>query len=340
MKKRLLSVFVFLAIFSFNCIGQQQIPIKNVPSPEIAGLGEYGKVPVSLYTGVPDISVPIYELKAGNYSLSLAASYHLASVKPNSQSGCLGLGWNLIAGGYITRSVRGMYDEKCQSNGYAPGYYAHASKLKNISNEQFKAETMHIQSTENDYYELTADEFSFSVCGYSGNFYYAGNGEWNVVSDQDIRVEFNPVDGEGFLSLSEVGKRLDVSRWGASTRNNRFFNKFTLITPDGCRYEFGGINATEYSIPYYARYNSDLIATTWRLSKITTVDKRVIEFSYDTSAIMCDLRYVPQQKVVTNIPCTYSGIQSGRSGMTGYLLFPVNLKTCLLYTSPSPRDTR
>ena len=46
MKKRLLSVFVFLAIFSFNCIGQQQIPIKNVPSPEIAGLGEYGKVPV------------------------------------------------------------------------------------------------------------------------------------------------------------------------------------------------------------------------------------------------------------------------------------------------------
>ena len=49
MKKRLLSVFVFLAIFSFNCIGQQQIPIKNVPSPEIAGLGEYGKVPVSLY---------------------------------------------------------------------------------------------------------------------------------------------------------------------------------------------------------------------------------------------------------------------------------------------------
>lgn len=84
MKKRLLSVFVFLAIFSFNCIGQQQIPIKNVPSPEIAGLGEYGKVPVSLYTGVPDISVPIYELKAGNYSLSLAASYHLASVEPNT----------------------------------------------------------------------------------------------------------------------------------------------------------------------------------------------------------------------------------------------------------------
>lgn len=45
--------------------------------------------------------------------------------------------------------------------------------------------------------------------------------ESGMLFDQDIRVEFNPVDGEGF-SLSEVGKRLDVSRWGASTRNNRF----------------------------------------------------------------------------------------------------------------------
>ncbi|MBB4044503.1 YD repeat-containing protein [Bacteroides reticulotermitis] len=327
MNKRLLLISALLAIFSFNCLGQRQVPIKNVPSPEIAGLGEYGRVPVSLYTGVPDISVPIYELNAGGYSLSLFASYHLASVKPNSQSGCLGLGWNLIAGGYITRSVRGTYDEKCESNGYAPGYYAHASKLKNISNEQFEAETMHIQNAESNYYELTADEFSFNVSGYSGNFYYGGDGEWHVISDQDIRVEFNSTDGEGFVSLSEVGKRLDVRSWGASTRNNRFYNKFALITPDGCRYEFGGVNATEYSIPYYARYNSDLIATTWRLSKITTVDKRVIEFSYDTSAIMCDLRYVPQQKVVTNVPCSYNGIQRGRSGMTGYLLFPVNLKT-------------
>lgn len=325
MNKRLLLVSLLLAIFSFNGIGQQRVPIKNVPSPEIASLGEYGKVPVSLYTGVPDISIPIYELKAGDYSLPISASYHLASVKPSSQGGCLGLGWNLMAGGYITRSVRGMYDEKCESNGYAPGYYARASKLKNMSNEQFAAETKHIRDTENNYYELTADEFSFSFCGYSGNFYYVGDGEWRVISDQDIRVEFNPVNGDGFVSLAEVGERIDIAGWGERESNNRFFNKFTLITPDGARYEFGGVNATEYSIPYYARYSSDLIATTWRLSKITTMDKRVFEFSYDTSSITCDLRYVPQQKLA-NL-CTYSGIQMGRSGMTGYLLFPVHIKT-------------
>ncbi len=303
------------------------MPIRNVPGPEIAGLGEYGKIPVSLYTGIPDISIPLYELEVGAYSLPLSAAYHLASVKPHSQPGCLGLGWSLVAGGYITRVVHGLYDEKCHTNGYAPGYYAHASRLKNITTEQFVEDTKHILDMENKYYELSADEFSFNFCGYSGNFYYKGDGEWCVVSDQDIRVEFTPVDGEGFINSAELEKRIDLRGWGARGSNDRFFNKFTLITPDGCRYEFGGLQATEYSVPYYARYNSDLIPTTWRLSKITTVDQRVITFTYDTSSIMLDQRYVPQQKILTGMACTPHTAQIGRNAMTGHLLFPVNIKT-------------
>lgn len=303
------------------------MPIKNVPSPEIAGLGEYGKVPVSLYTGVPDISIPLYELKTGNFALPLSASYHLASVKPNAQSGCLGLGWSLLAGGYITRSVHGIYDEKCESNGYASGYYAHATKLPNMNNEQFAEATKHIQSVSGDYYELSADEFSFNFCGYSGNFYYKGNGDWYVVSDQDIKVEFNPANGEGFINSNQLESRIPLNGWNVRSQNNRFFNKFTLVTPDGCRYEFGGLQATEYSAPYYARSNSDLIPTTWKLSKITTVDKRVVEFTYDTSSIMCDIRYIPQHKIVTGTPSLPQNPQIGQSGMTGYLIFAANIKT-------------
>lgn len=170
MNKRLLLAFVLLVSINLGSMAQL-LPIKNVPSPEIAGLGEYGKVPVSLYTGIPDISVPLYELKAGNFTLPLSASYHLASVKPNAQPGCLGLGWSLQAGGYITRTVHGLYDEKCESNGYASGYYAHATQLQSMNNEQFAEATKHIQGESGDFYELSADEFSFSFCGYSGNFY-------------------------------------------------------------------------------------------------------------------------------------------------------------------------
>ncbi len=326
MNKRLLLAFVLLVSINLGSMAQL-LPIKNVPSPEIAGLGEYGKVPVSLYTGIPDISVPLYELKTGNFTLPLSASYHLASVKPNAQPGCLGLGWTLQAGGYITRTVHGLYDEKCESNGYASGYYAHAAKLQNMNNEQFAEATKHIQGQSGDFYELSADEFSFSFCGYSGNFYYKGNGQWHVVSEQDIKVEFNPANGEGFINAAQLDSRIPLSGWNARERNNRFFNKFTLVTPDGCRYEFGGLQATEYSAPYYARKNGELIPTSWKLVKITTTDKRIVEFGYDTSQVMCDLKYVPQCKKVTGIPCTPQNPQIGQAGMTGYLIFPATLKT-------------
>lgn len=324
--KKIFSICLLL-IGMVSRLAGQNFPILNVPSPEIANLGQYGTIPVSLFTGVPDISIPLYEVRTGNYSLPISVSYHLASVKPNSQPGCLGMGWSLIAGGYITRTVRGMYDEQCQSNGYAPGFYAHASKMKGITPEQFRERTLQDSQSASDYYELCADEFSFSFCGYSGNFYYNENGGWSVVSDQPIQVEFNPQMGEGFINLAQLNNRIDTQGWNRRSYNNRFFNKFTLITPDGCRYEFGGLDATEFSIPYYARNTSDLIPTTWRLTKITTVEGRTIEFTYDSSSISCDLQYIPQQKVVTGLPCSNQNPQVGKAGMSGYLLFPVYLKS-------------
>lgn len=324
MKNKILYV---LTILTYSIYSYAQLsPQINVPSPEVAGLGQYGVIPVSLFTGIPDISIPLYEIKVGNYKFPISAGYHLASVKPNLQPGSLGMGWSLFADGYISRSVRGIYDEKCGADGIAHGYYSHAYKLKDITPSQFAEETKHIMDDgETPYYELTADEFSFSFCGYSGKFYYSENGGWHVVSDDNIRVEFNPQND--FIDLNELNKRIPVTHWLQSSWNNRFFSRFTLITPDGCRYEFGGLSAMEFSVPYYARNTSDLIPTTWRLSKITTIDKRVIEFTYDTSSILCELRYIPQSKTVYNIPCTPANPQIGKNGMTGYLIFPVNLKT-------------
>lgn len=324
MTKTQLYLFMLFLGISLGCRAQQ-MPIMNIQSPEVANLGQYGMIPVSKFTGVPDISVPLYEVKTGKYSFPISASYHLASVKPGLQPGCLGLGWNLLADGYITRNVRGEYDEKCRADGYASGFYAHASKLKGMDANSFFEACKHLSDDDGKYYELSADEFSFSFCGYSGNFYFNEDGGWSVVSESDIKVEFDPTNG--FIDLNALSKRINTARWNQRSNNNRFFNKFTLVTPDGCRYEFGGLNATEYSIPYYSRNASDLIPTTWRLTKITTLDKRTIEFDYDASAIVCDLRYVPQKKVVYDIPCTPNNPVSGRDALTGFLVFPVNVKT-------------
>lgn len=326
-KTIILIISLFCGISSFG----QLTPVYNVPSPEVANLGMYGNVPVSLFTGTPDINIPLYEMKVGKYSLPITARYHTASVKPHAQPGPLGLGWSLMAGGYITRSVRFIYDEKMNTSGHEYGFYGHAAELKNMTETGFQIYTntyMNVNSVlNNSYYELSPDEFSFNFCGYTGNFYYNDDCGWTVVSDDDIKVEFDP--NTGFMTWAQVNQRFQEQNWSNSSKNNRFFSKFTLVTPDGARYEFGGLNATEFSINYYGRQTSDLIATTWRLTKIITPDKHEINFTYTATQLICDLRYVPTRITTQGyyyIPTNVNDIlQKGWSGFTGFLVFPVEL---------------
>jgi len=326
---RAMRLFVFTGLcFTVNISRAQNIrPLENVASPEVSSLGIYGEIPVSLFTGTPQISIPLYEIKMGHTIVPISADYHIGSVKPNIQEGCLGLGWSLVTGGYITRNVRGTYDEKCDKNGYASGYYAHSYKLKDITPEKLLEHTKHLTDEDKEYYELSADEFSFNFCGYSGNFYYNENKSWTVASDQPIRVLFD--ENDGFINLSQLRPEIKTNQWNRAHYNNRFFNKFTLVTPDGCKYIFGGIYATEYSISYYNRNNSDLIATSWFLSEIITPEGRHINYEYKSSGPQCDLRYSPQSRIVYNLECASPSlydISRGRSGLTGFLLFPVLLK--------------
>lgn len=336
------SILIMVFVNAVLGLLSQTTPVYNVPGPEVANLGIFSTTPVSHFTGIPDISIPLYELKSGKFTLPVSASYHLASVKPNTQPGCLGLGWVLAAGGYITRTVRGCYDEMTDSQGYIHGMYGHTAKLAEIRNEPelFNSYTENLESSSyqtSNFYELSPDEFSFNFCGYSGNFYLNENGGWTVVSDQNIQVEFDPSDG--FTTFNELKNRIPgYEHWILRDRNTRYFCRFTLITPDGCRYTFGGINAIEFSIPYYSRTTSDLIATSWRLTGITTPDKRQISFDYsylmegnsEDVILMANLQYIPMTRTLSNhsAHASYlSSCQVGRAGFSGHLLFPVILKS-------------
>ena len=257
--------------------------VRNVPSPEVANLGTFGSIPVGHYTGTPNISVPLYTMKVGKLSIPIQAMYHTSNVKPHTPPTCLGIGWALSAGGYIARSVKGCQDEKeCISRA---GFYFNHDKINQIERSSNKSQKLkeltHLSG--NDWYELAADEFFFSFNGYSGTFFMDKDGEWRVISDDNIKVEFN--EQHGFKTINDLKKRFKLQAYAVSD-NKRFFDKFTLITPDGTRYEFGGDNATEYSVPYYNQVNGNIMSTCWRLSKITTTDQRVVNFEYAADSYM------------------------------------------------------
>lgn len=80
-------------------------------SADAAALGKYGSIPVSPYTGVPNISIPLYTIKSGDLTLPISLSYHAGGIKVEEMASSVGLGWVLNAGGAITRTVRGLPDE-------------------------------------------------------------------------------------------------------------------------------------------------------------------------------------------------------------------------------------
>jgi len=89
-------------------------------SPDAAALFRYTETPVSLYTGVPDISIPIFTIKEGDIELPISISYHAGGIKVNDEASSIGLGWNLNAGGRVSHVVAGANDFSI--NGYYNTY--------------------------------------------------------------------------------------------------------------------------------------------------------------------------------------------------------------------------
>ncbi len=86
--------------------------IRVIPvSPEAAAIQKYVSYPVSYCTGIPDITIPLYEIKVGDITLPISLTYHSSGLKPQEPSGCTGTGWTLNANPAVTRAIKGIPDE-------------------------------------------------------------------------------------------------------------------------------------------------------------------------------------------------------------------------------------
>ncbi|MBS0030044.1 DUF5977 domain-containing protein [Chitinophaga sp. 22321] len=80
------------------------------PSPEASELGKYGNLPMNLFTGTPNINIPLYELKGQSLSLPISLSFNATGFKPEELASWVGQNWSLNAGGVVTRAVMGNPD--------------------------------------------------------------------------------------------------------------------------------------------------------------------------------------------------------------------------------------
>ncbi|WP_179416191.1 RHS repeat domain-containing protein [Mucilaginibacter sp. E4BP6] len=229
-----IALLFFLSLLQSYSAQSQTLPPPTTSSPNAATLEKFTDVPVNLFTGTPDISIPIHTLKYGNISVPISLRYHPSAVRPAQQPGWVGLGWDLQSYGAITRIVRGNPDDLYGSPGtsMAPqnsldAYYpvpgnsvnfpnasgselANATGWSSVTNLKNNFQVSPLDQT--GVIDIQADEFSFNFMGYSGTFYYEGPTlGWKVVCNDNIKISLLTGTGslagtaeDGFLAQADI----------------------------------------------------------------------------------------------------------------------------------------
>ncbi len=105
---------------------QNGVRSTNVFPPNINSLFKYNETPVSLYSGIPNIEIPIYSIKEGDIEVPISIKYHAGGIKVSEEASPVGLGWSMNAGGNISQimagsndfSSVGLYNSKFFQQGY------------------------------------------------------------------------------------------------------------------------------------------------------------------------------------------------------------------------------
>lgn len=181
-------------------------PLVNIipPPPTEAALAKYGAIPVSKYTGVPNISLPLYELTQGKIRVPISLSYHASGFKVDEISSWVGLGWSLNAGGVISRTVVGLPDEQLTGGYLNSGILASPNPYpSNFLNSSIAFEDLFAASSSEANLDLEPDVFNFNFMGFSGTFFIEPlTKECYVTSPSEISIEFT---GNSFIAYDFQG---------------------------------------------------------------------------------------------------------------------------------------
>ncbi|MDD3036496.1 hypothetical protein [Bacteroides sp.] len=88
------------------------------PGDQAKNLTEQKNVMVDYSTGIFNYTVPICNLKSGDYALPISLNYIAQGVKGSDVSGLIGYNWSLNTGGIVTRTMRGGFPDEDTSFGY------------------------------------------------------------------------------------------------------------------------------------------------------------------------------------------------------------------------------
>jgi len=325
MKFRFFLHYVAAILSVTICNGQAPTLVSvTPPSPGVQAMQKYGDIPVSAYTGIPNISIPLYNVKFRDISIPVSLSYHASGIKVAEEASQTGLGWVLNAAGTISRNIIGDddFDNPAYFNGAGNSVMDFDAGqgpthiIQNGCNLQMFNRTIPNNPTIYNYditsfiqsapqVDFQPDQFYYNFLNKSGKFVMSRKMQAIIQKQESIQISCTASDGSIWQIKSEDGYIYD----------------FTL----GETYLDPVIGGTHKSAWYLTKITSPLGNTaTFNYTQVTNFVQSV--GNYTESRDDWDLPItISAQQVVS------SGYQKGSSPgkeYTSYILSSIDVTNC------------
>lgn len=291
--------FIFCGLMcSVTILFSQTTYLNNYvqPAPNAASLGKFVDYPVGYYTGVPNINIPLLDVKDGGIELPITLSYHASGIRISEIASWVGLGWTLNAGGVLIRTVRGAPDEGTKHTGWpfsdGPlGYYqsngikklsllpypnSNGVIVNNSANQQMYMWT--IPQMQSGNLDGEPDLFTFNANGISGKFVFDENRNPRLLSDDNTKITVDYSNGS--------------------------FESWKITSPNGMQYFFGENGMYEVTKPHSTQSDDDLNSTvpsSWYLTKIVNPNTADTAYFYYSTEVYSYRDLGPESSVYPNL---------------------------------------
>jgi YD repeat-containing protein len=291
-------------VYSVNAFGQQAAGSKSngilpnvVPaSPDASSLGKFGAWPVSQYTGIPNINIPLYGIKVKDFEVPISLSYHAGGIKVDEISSSVGIGWALSAGGVITRTIVGLPDEDGFQNQFGT-----LDTLKSTYDLNNPNDYVFLRKVLAQQVDTEPDIYNFNIGNTSGRFFTDAKGNFESLPVNNLKVLKNP-----FTSNPAFGADNLTNNWIISDANGNVYIFGSTGSPFGGYNEGNGVELSRTASVAPSPPTTPNV-TAWYISKIILANRAdTIYFDYT------------QKTEIYNIPTEQSLRTSNTSGLTSY----------------------
>jgi hypothetical protein len=240
-------------------------------------------VGVNYGTGTVNINIPLFNVSYGAVSVPVSLNYSPSGLKTKDIEGTAGMGWNLVAGGAVYRTVRGLPDDitKDNYNNRELGWLysntqspiaAFVISNNGITCSPIGGDIAYITSHFSYQMDTEPDLFTVSAPGLSCQLVYDHNiNNFRPISYQDLKISY-------------------------TTNADSAITSFTIINDKGIKYVFsvaeqahiGVTNQPSTAPNFFANaYNQTAYGVNytdaWYVSSITDVNGQGVIFFYMTA---------------------------------------------------------